>query len=76
MIKEGAVVVCPTPTSHAFLMKLLPSLISNIILHLICLYPGGRSYLLPLYASNAGRTFLFPIVWHPNIMCPHFLCLY
>ena len=57
VIEEGAVVVCPHPTSRAFLLKLSPSLISNITWHLICWYPGGRSYLLPSYASNTGRTF-------------------
>ena len=31
VIEKGAVVVCPPPTSRAFLLKLLPSLISNII---------------------------------------------
>ena len=57
LIKEGAVVVCPPPTSRDFLLKISPSLISNIIWHLIYWYPGGRSSLLPSYASNAGRTF-------------------
>ena len=57
VIEEGAVVVCPPPTSRAFLLKFSPSLISNIICNLICLYPGCRSSLLPSYASNAGCTF-------------------
>ena len=43
LIEEGAVVVCLPPTSRAFIMKLLPSLISNIIWHLIYWYHGGRS---------------------------------
>ena len=58
VIEEGAVVVCPPTTSCSFLLKFSPSLISNIIWNLICWYSGGRSSLLPLYASNAGRTFL------------------
>ena len=49
--------MCPPPTSRAFLMKFSPILISNIIWHLICWYPGGRSSLLPSYSSNAGHTF-------------------
>ena len=57
VIEEGAVVVCPPPTSCAFLLKFSPSLISNIIWHLICWYPGGRSSLLSSYALKAGRTF-------------------
>ena len=36
VIEEGAVIVCPPPTSRAFILKLLPSFISNIIWHLIC----------------------------------------
>ena len=56
VIEEGAVVVCPPPTIRAFLLKFLPSLISNIIWHLICWYPGCRSSLLPLYASYAVHT--------------------
>ena len=55
--EEVADVVFPPTTSHAFLLKLSPSLISNIIWHLICWYPGGRSSVLPSYASNAGHTF-------------------
>ena len=57
VIEEDAADVCPTPTIREFLLKLLPRLISNIIWHLICWYPGGRSSFLPSYASNAGRTF-------------------
>ena len=34
-IDAGAVVVCPPPTSHAFLQKFSPSLMSNIMWHLI-----------------------------------------
>ena len=55
VIEEGSVVVCPPPTNRAFLLKLSPSLISNIIWHLICWYPGGRYSLLFLYALNACR---------------------
>ena len=57
VIEEGDIFVCPPPTSCAFILKLLPSLISNIIWHLICWYHGGMSSLLPSYASNAGRIF-------------------
>ena len=57
VIEEGAFVVCPPSTGGAFLLKLLPSFISNIIWHLICWYPGGRSSLLPSYALNVGHTF-------------------
>ena len=57
VIEEGAVVMCPPPTSRAFILQLSPSLISNIIWHLICWYPGGRSSLLPSYDFNTGRTF-------------------
>ena len=57
VIEKGTIFVCPTPTSCVFLLKLPPSLISNIIWHLICWYPGGRSSLLPSYASNAGCIF-------------------
>ena len=55
VIEEGAVVMCHPNTSTEFLLKSSPSLIPNIIWYLICWYPGGRSYLLTLYASNAGR---------------------
>ena len=57
VIEECDVVVCPHHTSCAFLLKFSPSFISNIIWHLICWYPGGRSSLLPSYASNTGHTF-------------------
>ena len=57
VIEEGAVFMCPPPTSRSFLLTFSPSLISNIIWHLIYWYPGGRSSLLPSHASNAGRTF-------------------
>ena len=57
-IKEVAVVVCPPSTSRAFILKLSPSLISNIIWHLIFWYPSGIYSLLPLYDSNASRKFL------------------
>ena len=50
LIREGAVAVCPPPIIGSFLLKLSPSLISNIIWHLICWYTDGRSSLLPLYA--------------------------
>ena len=33
LIEEGDVVMCPPPTSRAFLLKFSPSLISNIIWH-------------------------------------------
>ena len=69
VIEEGAVVMCPPPTSRDFLLKLSASLISNIIWHLICWYPGGRSSLLPSYASNAGRTLFIPcsMASHHNV---------
>ena len=35
VIGAGAVVVCPLPTSCAFLRKFSPSLMSDIMLHLI-----------------------------------------
>ena len=47
VIKEGDAVVCSPPTSRAFILKISPSLISNIIWHFIFWYPGGRSSLLP-----------------------------
>ena len=61
--------MCPHPNSRAFLLKFLPSLISNIIWNLICWYPDGRSSLLPRYASNAGRTFFISciMVSHHNV---------
>ena len=69
LIEEGDVVVCPPPTSCTFLLKISPSLISNIIWHLICWYPGGRSSLLPLYDSNAGPTLFIPCIMasHHNV---------
>ena len=57
MIEDGDVVICPPPTSRAFLLKFSPSLISNIIWHLICWYHGDSYSLLPLYALNTGCTF-------------------
>ena len=69
VIEEGAVVVCPPPTSHAFLLKFLPSFISNSIWHLICWYPSGRSSLLPFYDLNAGRAFFISCIMesHHNV---------
>ena len=70
----GDVAVCTPPTSCAFLLKLLPSLISNIIWHLICWYPGGRSSLLPSYTSNTGRTFFIScsMASHHNVSSFYF----
>ena len=55
MIYEVDIVMFPPRTSRAFLLKFSPSLISNIIWHLICWYSGGRSYLLTSYDSNVDR---------------------
>ena len=44
VIEEVAVVMCPPPNSREFILQLLPSLISNIIWHLICWYPGSTSF--------------------------------
>ena len=56
VIEYSAVVMCPPPNSRAFLLKCLPSLISNIIWNFIYWYPGSRYSLLPSFDSNAGRT--------------------
>ena len=53
----GAVVVCPLPTRLALRLKLSPSLISDIIWHLICWYPIVMSSLRLSNTSKAGRTF-------------------
>ena len=54
----SATVWCPSATSIAFLRKLSPNLISNIIWQVICWSPIGRSSLSPSNALKAGRIFL------------------
>ena len=61
--------MCPPPNLCAFILKLSLSLIYNIIWHLICWYPGCRSYLLPSYTLNAGLTFFISFIMasHRNV---------
>ena len=56
VIKSGVAVLCPPPTSLAFLWKLSPSLISNITRYLIYWYPIGGYSLRFYQTSNAGRN--------------------
>ena len=61
VIEDGASVIWPPPTSHAFCLKFFPILTSNIMWHLICWYPIDRSALVPLWTWKAGLT--LPISW-------------
>ena len=56
VIKECVFVLCPLPTSLSFLRKFSPSLMSNIMQHLISWYPIGRSSLRFSQTSNAGHN--------------------
>ena len=56
VIEDGASVILPPPTSLAFRLKFSPILTSNIMWHLICWYPIGRSALVPSWTCKAVLT--------------------